>query len=427
MGLLLAALGALVEGTGALCALGADTCRAALWSGGIWVASTLLGAWAARQYVSPLWHPSLAAIAALTGLGLLMQTRLTPAAGRHQAIVWAASVALAGFLWKARGGPWARGRGWRPLFALAVGGVALTWRWGVHPALANRPGPWLPLGPLWVHPAGVLLAAWTGVIAQGTRPGRGLSPRTWGLTAGVVALLLLQGDWGFAALALLTALSVHSSQANSWRVWWTAALGALLLTPGLLPRVPRLRQRWDAWLHPHQAPLGYGYQLLAAEAALQRGRWSGAGLTRGHPHQVPLSLTDFIFVAWGEEGGWSALLALTLLEAAVWLGLGWGVARFPTGWPRAWGQAVVSYGAWLTFWVLAGNLRLVPLSGLPLPWVAYGGTALLTLSLLSALIVTRRPARGAAPPTALWRGHLRAWAAGYGLVLLRTLWLIARQ
>ncbi|NPA30442.1 MAG: FtsW/RodA/SpoVE family cell cycle protein, partial [Chloroflexi bacterium] len=200
--------------------------------------------------------------------------------------------------------------------------------------------------------------------------------------------------------------------------WLVAAGVAALLLPALL-QVPRVQQRWNAWLWPHHAPLGYGYQPLAAARALERGGWWGQGLAAGQPEQVPLSATDFIFVAWGEEGGWGMLALLVALEALVWLGLGRQTCRLAAPWPQSLGMAVTAYGAHLTAWVMAGNLRLVPLSGLPLPWVAHGGAALLTLSALVAVLTAQPLAEPSTSCPRVWRGHLYAWGALYALVLAR--------
>ncbi len=387
-----------------------------------WAVGVAGAGWAARR-VARGWRLPLAAAAALAGLGLWMQTRLAAGLGLRQAGVWLLACGLAAALWQARGGPWARGRGWDALLAAAALGVLLTLRWGVHPAgLGGRL--WLPLGPWLLPPGEVLKAAWVGAAARRAQPGRGLSAAGWGLAAGLVGLLVLQGDWGSAVLVLLVALSVHAGQANRARAWLLAGVAALALTP-LLLRVPRVQQRWHAWLWPQRAPLGYGYQPLAAEEALRRGGWWGTGPAAGHPERVPLSPTDFIFVAWGEELGWWGLALLVGLEALVWLGLGVQVCRLPRGWPQGLGMAVVAYGAHLTGWVMAGNLRLVPLSGLPLPWVAHGGAALLSLSALVAVLTAQPLASGPAHCPRVWQGMLRGWAGLLVLVLVRAARLAA--
>lgn len=388
----------------------------------VWGMSVGLASGMAARRVARLWHLPLAAAAALVGLGLAVQTRLAPAAGARQAGLAAVGSGLAVLLWHTRGGPWGRGRGWDALLALAAVGVVLTLRWGVHPAgLAGRL--WLPVGPWHLPPGEVLKTAWVGVVARRARPRAGLPASTWALAFGLAGLLVVQGDWGSAALMVLIALSVHAGQADRWRAWWLAAGLLAALTPVLL-QIPRVRQRWDAWLWPQREALGYGYQPLAAEQALRRGGWWGTGFGAGQPEQVPLSLTDFIFVAWGEEMGWFGLVVLVALEAVVWLGLGCRVCRLPPGWPQRLGMAVTAYGAHLTAWVMAGNLRLVPLSGLPLPWVAHGGAALLSLTVLLAVLTTQRPAQTPAPCPRAWQGMLRVWAGVYGLVLLRAAWLV---
>ncbi len=418
-------MGALAGWAGALCAHLPTRCPHVAGVLTVWLVGLAALYAAARRWVAPLWHGPLAALALLSGVGLLVQTRLHPALGWRQAGVWVGAVALMAALWWARGGPWARGRGWQALLAFFAAGVGLTLRWGVHPAgLGGRL--WLPLGPWFLPPGEGVKAVWAGAAAREAATGRGLSARGWALALGLAGLLVVQGDWGAAGLVLLVALTVHSAESGRLRVWTLTAVLALALTPWLVAHVPRVAQRWTAWLRPETAPQAAGYQVLAAERALQQGGWWGTGMGAGQPQRVPLSATDFVFVAWGEETGWVGAAFVVGLEAAVWLGLGWRACCWLRGWPRRLGLAVAAYGAWLSLWVLAGNVRLVPLSGLPLPWVAHGGAALLALSWLVAVVVTRSPAPSPAPCPRGWQAHLWAWAGGFGLVLLRVAWLMLR-
>ncbi len=391
-----------------------------------WVAGTGVAAWVAVRRVHRMWYGPLAAVAALVGVGLLLQARLEPAAARRQAGVWLLSVALAAVIWQTRGGPWARGRGWGWLLAGFAVGVLLTYRWGVHPAgLGGRL--WLPLAPgVLIPPGEGLKAAWVGWVARRSAPGRGLDPRGWAVALLVAGLLVGQGDWGSAGLVVLVTLSVHTAQANRLRAWALVAVAVVVLTPGLVAHVPRVAQRWNAWLWPARDPLGYGYQPLAAQTALQRGGWWGVGLGQGQPQQVPLALTDFIFVAWGEEGGWLGLVALVALEAAVWLGLARRACGLPAGWPRALGFGVSAYGAHLAAWVMAGNVRLVPLSGLPLPWVAHGGATLVALSALVAWLTTWPPRSPSPEPCPrAWRAQQWAWGGlGVAVLLRAARWML---
>ena len=120
-----------------------------------------------------------------------------------------------------------------------------------------------------------------------------------------------------------------------------------------------------------------GYQIVQGLIAFASGGVFGSGLGLGHPTIVPASNTDYIAAAFGEEFGFAGLLALLgLFMLLVFRGMLVATrARDPFNQLMAVG--LTSVFALQTLVILAGNLKLMPLTGVPLPFVAYGGSSVI--------------------------------------------------
>ncbi|HET8909049.1 MAG TPA: FtsW/RodA/SpoVE family cell cycle protein [Ktedonobacterales bacterium] len=120
-----------------------------------------------------------------------------------------------------------------------------------------------------------------------------------------------------------------------------------------------------------------GYQIVQGLIAFASGGVFGSGLGLGHPTFVPASNTDYIAASFGEEFGFAGLLALLgLFMLLVFRGMYVAIrARDPFNQLMAVG--LTSVFALQTLVILAGNLKLMPLTGVPLPFVAYGGSSVI--------------------------------------------------
>ena len=148
-----------------------------------------------------------------------------------------------------------------------------------------------------------------------------------------------------------------------------------------------VRERVDAWLNPWADPTDTGYQIIQALYAFARGGLFGEGIGQGLPTAVPAIHNDFIFAAVGEELGFigaASLLALTAL--LVFRGL--RVALAETDDFRS--LLVVGLTASLGLQILvitAGNLKLIPLTGMTFPFMSYGGSSLLASFVIVGLLL----------------------------------------
>ncbi|MFA9431647.1 FtsW/RodA/SpoVE family cell cycle protein [Egicoccus sp. AB-alg2] len=160
-----------------------------------------------------------------------------------------------------------------------------------------------------------------------------------------------------------------------------------------------VRVRVSIWLDPWSQVTDAGYQLAQSLFALGTGGLTGTGLGGGRPQDVPFSSTDAIFVVVGEELG---LLGATALLVAFLLLVVRGykislTARDEFGTLLALGLTVTI--ALQTFVIIGGLTRVVPLTGITLPFVSYGGSSLLGNYVLIALLLrisdeSRGSARG---------------------------------
>jgi cell division protein FtsW (lipid II flippase) len=155
-------------------------------------------------------------------------------------------------------------------------------------------------------------------------------------------------------------------------------LGAFTLAAAALyPVFAHVRDRVDAWYDPWIDPLNTGYQMVQALYALSHGGYVGTGLGLGDPSTIPESHTDFIFVALGEELGMVGALGL-LLCYVLFACRGYQIAmRTRDGFQQLLAAGLTSAIAIQALIITAGTTNLVPLTGITLPFVSYGGSSML--------------------------------------------------
>ncbi|MBN2564974.1 MAG: cell division protein FtsW, partial [Candidatus Eisenbacteria bacterium] len=211
---------------------------------------------------------------------------------------------------------------------------------------------------------------------------RGLLPRL-GLVAGVVILVLLQPDFG-SAIAIVV-LSLVLLFLGGARLRHIAALSAAAL-PGvwLAVRVmPHIAERWSVWRATFDLSLqgvdtrGAGYQIFQSLVALGSGGLWGVGIGQSYQRAfIPDPYTDFAFSIWGEEVGFLGTFGLVCVFV-FFLIRGLRVARRA---PDDYGQILAAgLTGMITIYAvinIAVATALIPTTGLPLPFISYGGSSL---------------------------------------------------
>jgi rod shape determining protein RodA len=141
------------------------------------------------------------------------------------------------------------------------------------------------------------------------------------------------------------------------------------------------KKRLILFLDPEQDPLGGGYHLIQSRIAIGAGEMWGRGLHHGTQTQlnfIPEQHTDFIFSAVGEEYGFIGCLVLLLVFWAICARLLWIALMAKDNFGSLLAIGVLSMIAFQTAINISMTIGLAPITGIPLPWMSYGRSALLT-------------------------------------------------
>jgi len=216
-----------------------------------------------------------------------------------------------------------------------------------------------------------------------------------GLIVGLpLGLILKQPDLG-TALVLVPLLVVGAFLAGlQWKHAAAIALIGLLMLP-VAWRVlkPYQRERVTSFLHPEEDAKGSGYQVLQSKIAVGSGGFWGKGFGNGTQNQlgyIPVRYSDFIMSAWAEEQGFKGVLLALGLYMALLLRLVQNAQRAKD---RAGMFLVMGVAAALGFHVLVNVAMVIgamPVTGIPLPLMSYGGSATLFVFLAIGLVMNVR-------------------------------------
>ncbi len=365
---------------------------------GVWFGSALLLVGILRVARFAGSGALLGGLLLLSGIGVLVRARMSGAVeGVGDMSLW---IQPMGFAWLWLG--WAasrRGRiaSWRSLWPFAallcplvLGGLlvvgsrfrgALYGPGGMTPtellkvlvpfalagAFAHAEGEWRGR-PLWRPPWGPLLAL----------------SLAWAL---LCALLVLQRDLGMVLLLSLTLLGilVRATGSLSWAGAAALAGGAGLWAASRL--FAHGARRMEAWLDPFSDPTGAGWQVLQGLSGLYAGGLAGTGFGRGRPDRLPIAGSDFVYAVYGEETGYLGCLLLLLLYGVLF-----SAARRIVHAQKGAFAGLLAAGISAAFLAqvtvnIAGVVTLLPITGIPLPWISQGGSSYWVTSLQLGLLL----------------------------------------
>jgi rod shape determining protein RodA len=213
--------------------------------------------------------------------------------------------------------------------------------------------------------------------------------------AGVpLGLILLQPDLGTALVLVPLAVVGAYLAGIQWKHAAVLALaGAMMVPVGWHFLKPYQKERVSTFLHPEDDPKGSGYQILQSKIAVGSGGFWGKGLGNESQNQlgfVPVRYSDFILAALAEELGFVGVFAVLGLYTALLLRLIQNAQRAKD---RAGMFLVMGVAAILGFHVLVNVAMVIgfmPVTGIPLPLMSYGGSATLFVFLSLGLVMNVR-------------------------------------
>ncbi len=398
----------------------------------VWLAATWMVHRLLRKRL-PDGDPFIFPIATLlSGWGLLIIYRLTPAFGLRQGLWMLVSLGLLALTLRT---PHPLGLLRRYKYLLLLGGLllaALTLILGTNPG-GYGPRLWLGCCGIYLQPSEplkLLLVAYLAAYFSDRQP---VSPRlipniapTLILFGLALLILLIQRDLGTASI-FISIYAVMLFLATGRRRVVVVTLGGLAVA-GVMGYflVDIIQLRIDVWLNPWRDPAGAAFQVVQSILAIANGGFIGRGLGMGSPGLVPVAHSDFIFASLTEESGALGATGLLILLAIFTL-RGLHIALHATSYfNRLLSAGLTAYIGAQSILIVGGNLRLLPLTGVTLPFVSYGGSSLVTawLTLMALLIISSTEEEEAAPlpnPTPYpWLGGLLL--LGFTAAIILTSW-----
>ncbi|GGI41291.1 FtsW/RodA/SpoVE family cell cycle protein [Mammaliicoccus stepanovicii] len=270
--------------------------------------------------------------------------------------------------------------------------------------IINGAKSWYRLGPISIQPSEfmkvILILALANVIYQHNRftynksLSRDLNLLTKMAFTSLVplCLILFQNDLGTTLVLMAIILGTVIVSGVTWRILAPVfialfALGSsiillIIFKPSVIEQVSGIKTyqlgRINSWLDPYQYSSGDGYHLTESLKAIGSGQIFGKGLNNGEVY-IPENHTDFIFSIIGEEFGFLGTMVILIIFLVLFIHL----ARLATTTSHPFNAVfIVGYISFVLFHVVQNigmTIQLLPITGIPLPFISYGGSALWSL------------------------------------------------
>ncbi len=263
---------------------------------------------------------------------------------------------------------------------------------------------WLAFGPLRFQPSEVVkivlvifLASYLGeerdLLVSGNRTLLNFSVPSLRYTGPLVLmcgfsllLLVFQKDLGTALIFYGVFLAMVYLSTGRWLYIFSGSILFAIGGTACYFLFSHVQTRVAIWLNPWADMDGKGYQIVQSLFALASGGLTGTGLGFGYPKFIPAVHTDFVFSAWSEEMGFLGAAALIMIYLLfVYRGLVIAAnSKNNFGTLLAGGLSAL-FGI-QTFIIMAGVIKLIPLTGVTLPFMSYGGSSLVSSYILAGLL-----------------------------------------
>jgi len=275
-----------------------------------------------------------------------------------------------------------------PIFLVAVGLLVLVFIPGFGTSIYGA-ARWIEIGPISFQPSEVMklaiilyLSAWLSAKTKKKTADffEGFVPFLTILSI-VGFLIIKQPDTGTLGLIFLISLSIFFASGANLKHIFSLVLVGLGALAVLIWSAPYRMQRFLVFINPEHDSQGAGYQMTQALLAIGSGGFFGSGLgqSRQKFNYLPEPVTDSIFAILGEEFGFLGTTVIVLLFLFIaWRGF--CIARSaPDAFGRLLAVGIVSWIVLQAFINMSAISGLIPLTGIPLPFISYGGTSLAVL------------------------------------------------
>jgi rod shape determining protein RodA len=294
-----------------------------------------------------------------------------------------------------------------PIYTIGVILLIATALFGVSKKGATR---WLSIGITVIQPSEILKLATPLMLAWWFQTCEGrMRFAEWGIAAVIllvpVGLVAKQPDLGTAILILSAGLYVLFFAGLSWKLIVPVMLAGVVAIVALIVYEPTICQAGVKWpmlkdyqqqrvctlLDPAKDPLGKGFHILQGMIAIGSGGLTGKGFMQGtqtHLEFIPERTTDFIFAAFSEEFGLAGTIGLLLaFTFLIFRGL-FIAAVAPTLFTRLLAGSITLSIFTYVFVNMGMVSGILPVVGIPLPFVSYGGTAMVTMGLAIGMLMS---------------------------------------
>ena len=322
----------------------------------------------------------------LCGVGLIMLYRLSPGMALKQLLFYGLGVMIMvcmTFL-VARFRHWCALR--LPMMGASVLMLALTLVIGKETYGAKN---WIDLGFFSLQPSEFVKVALILCLAMDLSERRTIAQL---VPVGVfavacVGLIVLQKDLGAVLICFLVCIVVYFTATSNWLLCLSGLLAAAGGSVVMYKLFPHVQTRVAIWRDPWATPQDGGYQIVQSLIAIASGGMTGLGLGMGSANKsVPVVESDFIFSAVCEEFG--IIVGLTVIALYVLLFIrGMLLAmRARSSFHALLAVGTVTSLALQTFMILGGVIKMVPLTGVTLPFISYGGSSMLSCMLMLGIL-----------------------------------------
>lgn len=405
----------------------------------VWAIGTFTIVRSLRRFF-PRRDPYLLPVAAfLSGWGMLAIWRLDPVFGVRQLVWFSFALTLLFFILRTKPDlKWLRE--YRYLW-LSAGVILLasTLIFGTNPS-ADEPRLWLGCCGIYFQPSEplrllliVFLASYFADrmvfrwIAKRPSLFTSLAPLlvVWAFS---LSFLFIQRDLGTMTLFIFLLAVLLYIASSRWEVLLAAGLFTLAGSTAGFFFLDIIRTRFEAWINPWVDPIGGSYQIVQSLIALGAGGVFGRGPGNGSPSIVPAAHTDFIFSAIAEEWGMLGALGMIALFA-IFVARGLKIAAYlQTPFDKLLAAGIAVAIGLQTIMIIGGVIRFLPMTGITVPFVSYGGSSLITSFVALGLLLvlsnrTSRKAESSRPLLVTQAGFSIAWAS---LAIIVAWWAIYR-